>query len=136
MTLRPNNSVWWAVMGAAALGVIYPGVIAAQPVTPGEVSAADTAWVLMSSALVLAMIVPGLALFYGGLVRSKNVLGTIMQSFSILCLVSVLWVVIGYSLSFGPDKKGLIGGWEWMGLREVSLIPHPTYGPTIPIRHS
>ena len=81
MTLRPNNSAWWPVMGAAALGVIYPGVIAAQPVTPGEVSAADTAWVLMSSALVLAMIVPGLALFYGGLVRSKNVLGTIMQSF-------------------------------------------------------
>ncbi len=132
MTLRPNNSAWWPVMGAAALGVIYPGVIAAQPVTPGEVSAADTAWVLMSSALVLAMIVPGLALFYGGLVRSKNVLGTIMQSFAILSLVSVLWVVIGYSLSFGPDKKGLIGGWEWMGLREVSLIPHPTYGPTIP----
>lgn len=131
MILRPNeNSTWW--LGTAVLGVIYPGVVAAQPVTPGEVSAADTAWVLMSSAFVLAMIVPGLALFYGGLVRSKNVLGTIMQSFAILCLVSVLWVMIGYSLSFGPDKKGLIGGWEWIGLRGVSLIPHPTYGPTIP----
>ncbi len=132
MTLRSNRSAWWSSIGAAALGVIYPEVIAAQPVTRGEISAADTAWVLMSSALVLAMIVPGLALFYGGLVRSKNVLATIMQSFTILCLVSVLWVLIGYSLSFGPDKKGLIGGWEWIGLREVSLIPHPTYGPTIP----
>lgn len=63
----------------------------------------DTAWVLASSALVLAMITPGLALFYGGLVRSKNVLGTIMQSFIILCLVSLIWVLWGYSLVFGPD---------------------------------
>jgi Amt family ammonium transporter len=86
----------------------------------------------MSSALVLAMIVPGLALFYGGLVRSKNVLGTIMQSFVILCLVSVLWILLGYSLAFGPDKRGLIGGLEWVGLRGVGLVPHPPYGSTIP----
>ncbi len=103
----------------------------APPVQP-QISAADTAWVLLSSALVLAMIVPGLALFYGGLVRSKNVLGTIMHSFVILCLVSLLWLLIGYSLAFGPDKRGLIGGLEWAGLSGVGMTPHPTYGPTIP----
>jgi len=96
------------------------------------VNGADTAWVLLSSALVLAMLVPGLALFYGGLVRSKNVLGTIMQSFAILCLISMLWMLVGYSLSFGPDVKGIIGSLEWAGLIGVGLTPHPTYGPTIP----
>ncbi|MGH7205886.1 MAG: ammonium transporter [Nitrospiraceae bacterium] len=95
-------------------------------------SAADTAWVLISSALVFAMIVPGLALFYGGLVRSKNVLGTVMHSFVILCLVSLLWLLVGYSLAFGPDKWGLIGGLAWAGLNGVGMAPHPTYGPTIP----
>lgn len=96
------------------------------------VSAADTAWVLISSALVLVMIVPGLALFYGGLVRSKNVLGTIMQSFAILCVVSLLWVLVGYSLAFGPDVGGLIGSFDWVGLSGVGLVPHAIYGPTIP----
>jgi len=103
----------------------------APPVQP-QISAADTAWVLISSALVLAMIMPGLALFYGGLVRSKNVLGTIMHSFVILCLVSLLWLLVGYSLAFGPDKRGIIGGLEWAGLSGVGMAPHPTYGPTIP----
>jgi Amt family ammonium transporter len=101
------------------------------PTVP-HIDPADTAWVLIASALVLAMIVPGLALFYGGLVRSKNVLGTIMHSFVILCVVSLLWILFGYSLAFGPDKWGLIGGLEWAGLREVGLTPHPSYGPTIP----
>jgi Amt family ammonium transporter len=78
------------------------------------------------------MTIPGLALFYGGLVRSKNVLGTIMHSFVILCLVSLLWILVGYSLSFGPDVKGVIGNLEWVGLRGVGLAPHPSYGPTIP----
>src|SRR5579884_466607 len=96
------------------------------------VNAADTAWVLVSSALVLAMIVPGLALFYGGLVRSKNVLATVMQSFVILCAVTVLWLLVGYTLAFGPDKGGFIGGLDWMGLRDVGLSPHATYAPTIP----
>lgn len=97
-----------------------------------EINPADTAWVLIASALVLAMIIPGLALFYGGLVRSKNVLGTIMHSFVILCVVSLLWILFGYSLAFGPDKWGVIGGLDWAGLREVGLAPHPTYGATIP----
>jgi Amt family ammonium transporter len=107
----------------------------AQEVSPTiqpQISTADTGWVLISSALVLAMIMPGLALFYGGLVRSKNVLGTVMHSFIILCLVSLLWQVIGYSLAFGPDNRGLIGGFEWVMLSGVGMTPHPTYGSTIP----
>ena len=97
-----------------------------------KIDTGDTAWVLTSTALVLAMTMPGLALFYGGLVRSKNVLGTMMQSIVILCLVSLIWILVGYSLAFGPDKGGLIGGLEWVGLSGVGSEPHPTYGPTIP----
>src|SRR5438067_13487131 len=84
-----------------------------------KVDTGDTAWVLTSSALVLAMTMPGLALFYGGLVRNKNVLGTIMHSFVILCLVSVIWVLWGYSLAFGPDVGGVTGSLGWFGLRGV-----------------
>ena len=78
----------------------------------------DTAFILICSALVMFM-TPGLALFYGGMVRSKNVLGTIMQSVFALGLVSVLWVVIGYTLAFGPDKGGLIGGLDFLGFSGV-----------------
>jgi Amt family ammonium transporter len=99
---------------------------------PPAIDSGDTAWVLTSTALVLLMTAPGLALFYGGLVRSKNVLGTIMQSFIILCLVSLIWVLYGYSLAFGPDRGGLIGSLDWAGLRGVGTDPHATYGPTIP----
>ena len=99
---------------------------------PTIISAGDTAWVLASSALVLLMIVPGLALFYGGLVRTKNVLATIMHSFAILCLVTLLWIFVGYSLAFGPDHGGVIGGLEWIGLWGVGMSPNPTYAPTIP----
>jgi len=91
----------------------------------------DTAFVLVSSALVMLM-TPGLALFYGGMVREKNVLGTIMQSYIILALITCEWVLWGYSLSFGPDLGGLIGGLDWFGLRGVGLEPHGTYGPTVP----
>jgi Amt family ammonium transporter len=91
----------------------------------------DTAFVLVSSALVMLM-TPGLALFYGGMVRGKNVLGTIMQSYIILALVTLEWVLWGYSLSFGPDLGGLIGGLDWFGLKGVGLEPHETYGPTVP----
>lgn len=96
------------------------------------VSAGDTAWVLMATALVLLMTVPGLALFYGGLVRSKNVLATIMQSISILCLVTLLWIFAGYSLAFGPDHGGVIGGLDWVGLRHVGMTPNSLYAATIP----
>ncbi len=96
-----------------------------------EVSAGDTAWVLVSAALVLVM-TPALAFFYGGMVRRKNVLGTIMHSFIIIALISVQWVLWGYSLAFGPDKAGIIGGLEWFGLTGVGLAPNPDYAATIP----
>jgi Amt family ammonium transporter len=112
--------------------LVTPITAFAETASVAAISGADTAWVLISAALVLAMTLPGLALFYGGLVRSKNVLGTIMHSFVILCLVSLFWVLLGYSLAFGPDVKGVIGSLAWAGLSGVGLSPHAVYGPTIP----
>jgi ammonium transporter, Amt family len=93
----------------------------------------DTAWMLASTALVMIML-PGLALFYGGLVRRKNVLSTIMHSFFGLALVSVVWVLIGFSLAFGTDVGGLglIGGLDYVGFANVGLEPSTIYGLTIP----
>src|SRR5881392_2932768 len=90
----------------------------------GAVNAGDTAWLLMATALVMVML-PGLALFYGGLVRRKNVLSTIMHSFFGLALVSVVWVLIGFSLAFGHDITGLglLGGSEYVGFSNVGLEP-------------
>jgi ammonia channel protein AmtB len=96
-----------------------------------EINAGDTAWVLASAALVMLM-TPALGFFYGGLVRRKNVLGTIMHSFFILALISVLWVLCGYTLAFGPDHFGLIGGLDWVGFRGVGAKPNPDYAATIP----
>ncbi|HEV3474837.1 MAG TPA: ammonium transporter [Actinomycetota bacterium] len=91
----------------------------------------DTAWLLASAALVMFM-TPGLALFYGGLVRAKNVLGTIMQSFFALALVTVLWVLVGYSLSFGDSIGGLIGGLDFWGFGGVGQTPNADYAGTVP----
>src|ERR671915_1656777 len=91
----------------------------------------DTAFVLVASALVMFM-TPGLALFYGGMVRAKNVLGTLMQSVFALGLVSVLWVLIGYTLAFGPDKGGLIGGLDFLGFSGVGAEPNGDLAGTIP----
>ncbi len=91
----------------------------------------DTTFVLVSSALVMFM-TPGLALFYGGMVRAKNILGTLMQSIFALGLVSILWVVIGYTLAFGPDKGGLIGGLDFLGFSGVGAEPNADLAPTIP----
>ena len=97
-----------------------------------EINAGDTAWMLVATALVMLM-TPGLAFFYGGLVRRKNVLSTIMHSLFILALISVTWVLWGYSLAFGPDTGlGIIGGLDWMGLEGVTAAPSPIYAPTIP----
>jgi Amt family ammonium transporter len=103
----------------------------AQTSAPSGISNADNAWMLTSSALVLMMTGPGLALFYGGLVRRKNVLATMMQSFAMMCIISVLWAVIGYSLAFGPGGT-FIGGFHFAFLRNVGLAPDPDYGATIP----
>jgi ammonium transporter, Amt family len=91
----------------------------------------DTAFVLVSSALVMFM-TPGLALFYGGMVRAKNVLSTVMHSMFALGLVSVLWVVVGYTLAFGPDKGGLIGGLDFLGFAGVGQEPNGDLAATIP----
>ena len=96
-----------------------------------SINAGDTAWLLTSTLLVMLM-TPGLALFYGGLVRGKNVVSTLMQSFFILALISVQWVLWGYSLAFGPDRAGLIGGLEWFALVGVGGEPNKDYAATIP----
>jgi Amt family ammonium transporter len=95
------------------------------------VDTGDTAWLLMSSALVMLM-TPGLALFYGGMVRRKNVLSTIMMSFVCLGLVGLLWVLYGYSLSFGADQGGFIGGLNFIGLNHVGQEPSSIYATTVP----
>ncbi len=99
--------------------------------TAHSINSGDTAFVLAAAALVMLM-TPGLALFYGGMVRKKNVLATIMHSFILLAVISIQWVLWGYSLSFGPDIHGIIGSLSWFGLNHVGLTPDPVYAPTIP----
>jgi Amt family ammonium transporter len=109
------------------------GVAAAAPaVAASAVNSGDTAWVLISAALVLLMTIPGLAFFYGGLVRRKNVLSVLMQCFMIMCILSLQWVLFGYSLAFGPDVKGVIGNLSWAGLHSVGAEPFAGYAATIP----
>ncbi|MDT8903583.1 ammonium transporter [Selenomonadales bacterium 4137-cl] len=112
--------------------VCAPLALAADPpAAPAKVDTGDTAWVLVSSALVMLM-TPGLALFYGGMVRTKNALSTIMQSFFIVGLISVQWVLWGYTLAFGPDIGGMIGGLDFLGLSGVGVEPN---SPTSTIPH-
>src|SRR3954462_14165208 len=103
-----------------------------MPTPPSAISAGDTAWILTSAALVMLM-TPALGFFYGGLVRRKNVLSTIMHSFFILALISVQWVLWGYSLAFGPDLGGFgfIGNLSWIGLNGVGMAPSD-YAKTVP----
>ena len=111
-------------------------LLAVSPVSafadaPAKVDTGDTAFVLISAALVMLM-TPGLALFYGGMVRGKNVLGTLMQSFVAIAVISVQWILFGYSLAFGPDIHGIIGSLDWAGLCGVGAEPNPDYAPTVP----
>jgi Amt family ammonium transporter len=108
-----------------------PGMAFAGESAPPKVDSGDTSWILISSALVMLM-TPGLALFYGGMVRRKNVLGTIMQSFIALGVITIQWVLYGYSLAFGPDIGHVIGSLDWIGLKGVGLDPYPDYSATIP----
>jgi ammonium transporter, Amt family len=126
------------VLGAATLAraqtapASAPAAAAAPAPAPSKIDKGDTAWMLTSCALVLLMTAPGLALFYGGMVRQKNSLGTIMQSFIVMALISLQWVLWGYSLAFGPDRGGIIGGLDWIGLRGVGPEPFDAYSKTIP----
>ena len=101
---------------AAMAQVAAPASPAAVPAA-GKIDTGDTAWILVSTALVMLM-TPGLAMFYGGMVRRKNVLGTIMHSFIAIALVSLQWILFGYSLAFGPDVNGVIGNLSWAGLEQ------------------
>ena len=114
----------------SAVKPVSPSTPASEAIA-SKIDKGDTAWVLISTALVMLM-TPGLALFYGGMVRKKNALGTIMQSFIALGVITILWVLYGYSLSFGPDVGHIIGNLEWAGLRGVGLDPNPDYSATIP----
>ncbi len=121
---------WWAFwLGLAGIVWLWPAAVQAQDAA--TISAGDTAWLLTSSLLVLMMIVPGLALFYGGLVRRKNVLGTLMHSFILLAMISVQWVLWGYTIAFGPDVGGLFGNFKYFGLAGVGPDPGP-YAATVP----
>jgi len=123
-----------ALLVLATMGVALAQAPAATApaVAVSKIDKGDTAWMLTSCALVLMMTAPGLALFYGGMVRQKNALGTLMHSFIIMAVISIQWVLWGYSLAFGPDKGGVIGGLEWVGLSGVGAEPFPAYSPTIP----
>jgi ammonium transporter, Amt family len=137
-TLRTRRGPWMLGRVAAA-GAAAIALLAALPLTAFAAEgdpvpdSGDTAWMLMSTALVMIML-PGLALFYGGLVRRKNVLSTIMHSFFGLAIVSVVWVLVGFSLAFGPDAfgNGLIGNLDYVGFMGVGLVPSATYATTIP----
>lgn len=118
-------------LGMGVLLMAGPGVVFGQAAeSPPTIDSGDTAFVLISAGLVLLM-TPGLAFFYGGMVRRKNVLGMLMQCFIIMCVLSIQWVLFGYSLSFHPGG-GFWGGLGWFGLRGVGLEPYPTYAGTIP----
>jgi ammonium transporter, Amt family len=118
--------------GAAGAGAVTQADLTKldQRVTAAQ-SSADNAWMLVSSALVLMMTGPGLALFYGGLVRQKNTLAIMMQSFGLMALISVLWALVGYSICFGEGSP-VIGGFSHLMLRGVGAEPNADYGATIP----
>src|SRR5687767_15304987 len=95
-----------------------------------EISAGDTAWILLCTALVMLM-TPALGFFYAGLVGKRNALSTLLHSFFVLCLISVQFVLWGYTLAFGPSQGGLIGGLDWFGLAGVGVEPNPAYAPGV-----
>ncbi len=127
MITRLLLSTLLAAFAAAAQSV----PMATEAAVKAAQSSADNAWVLVSSALVLMMTGPGLALFYGGLVRRKNVLATMMQSFILMALVTVLWTIFGYSLAFG-EGSSFIGDLRYLMLNGVGAAPNSDYAATIP----
>src|SRR4030081_3009047 len=122
------NSAFGGLAGAAAL--LLPALALAADDKP-KLDTGDTAWMLTSTALVLMMTIPGLALFYGGMVRKKNVLATVMQSFAITCLISVLWLIVGYSLAFTSGST-IIGGLSRVFMRGLGLDSVSELAKTIP----
>ena len=115
MMRKISKCLWGGAFFFLLLGIAQVAW-AESPAAP-EISAGDTSWVLVSAALVFLM-TPGLAFFYGGLVRKKNMLSVLMQCFILICIITLQWILFGYSLSFGPDLQGLIGNLSWAGLQE------------------
>ena len=128
--MRKLNKWFLGVTGFIFLLGISKLALAADAVVP-VINTGDTAWVLLSAAFVFLM-TPGLAFFYGGLVRKKNMLSVLMQCFMLMCIITLQWVIFGYSLSFGPDIKGMIGSLSWAGLHGVGLEPFADYSATVP----
>ncbi|MGE5405870.1 MAG: ammonium transporter [Candidatus Saccharibacteria bacterium] len=118
-----------AILGS--IGIMMVSASSALASDNSAISAGDTTWVLVSAALVLLM-TPGLAMFYGGMVRKKNILSILMQCFMVMGIVSIQWVIFGYSLAFGPDVGHVIGSLKWLGLSGVGLAPNADYAATIP----
>ena len=117
----------------AQISALQEAVRNAQAANASAQSAGDNAWMLTSAALVLLMTGPGLALFYGGLVRRKNILGTMMQSFAMMGLVTIIWAIVGYSLAFGHGNV-FIGGFEHSSCAESRSIRIPTMRRRFPSR--
>ena len=118
----------------ASAGSAFAQAAAAAPKDP--LNSGDTAWMITSSALVLMMTIPGLALFYGGMVRKKNVLATLAQSFGATCIITVLWMIIGYSIAFTPNPSAganaFIGGFDYLFLKPMALNKVTSLAGTIP----
>lgn len=121
---------WFTTLTTMLIMLFGLPVLASAAEAP-TIDTGDTAFMMVCTALVMIM-TPGLAMFYGGMVRRKNVLSTIMQSFAALALVSVQWVLIGYTIGFGPDIKHLVGGLQWLGMTGVAGDPNTAYAATIP----
>ncbi|HEY2858732.1 MAG TPA: ammonium transporter [Terracidiphilus sp.] len=131
LSLLLISPVFALAQAAGADATTQARIAALDEAVKSAQTSGDNAWMLVSAALVLLMTGPGLALFYGGLVRRKNILGTMMQSFAMMGLITILWAFIGYSLAFGHGNA-FIGGFEHLFLRGVSLAPNPDYAKTIP----
>ncbi|NIS73891.1 MAG: ammonium transporter [Deltaproteobacteria bacterium] len=116
-------------LSIAWIGILMPNIAVAKE--GAMIDGGDTTFIVISSALVLLM-TPGLAMFYGGMVRSKNVLSTMMHSFILMGVATIVWILIGYSIAFGPDLLGVVGSLKHIGLKGVGVEPDPNYAGTIP----
>ena len=130
-TFGLNVLLLFIIGGVIGYAATWFGGASAGTYDPNSISAGDTAWVLAAAALVMVM-TPAVGFFYGGMVSSKNVVSMIKQSLLILGIISVQWVLFGYSLVFGNDMGGVIGGLNFFGLRGVGYAPNPSYAGTIP----
>jgi Amt family ammonium transporter len=130
-TLMAVGTAWSQTTESGTTETTTESTEAAPAAAAPAIDTGDTAWMLVSTALVMLM-TPGLALFYGGMVRRKNVLATIMQSFIMMGIIGLQWILWGFSLAFGPDVGGIIGGLDWIGLRGIDPNGAVDYAPTIP----